>query len=108
MYCHYIFSSKINKAVAEYFHSKKTPEQPAENRDDPKNKEHSTTHEEDIFTKELKPMRCLAILIQNLRAQISTSLESEMTKESRIKGEEQLNELKKATKISSDNFADYK
>ena len=71
-------------------------------------KEHSTTHEEDIFTKELKPMRCLAILMQNLRAQISTSLESEMTKESRIKGEEQLNELKKATKISSDNFADYK
>lgn len=53
-------------------------------------------------------MRCLAILMQNLRAQISTSLESEMTKESRIKGEEQLNELKKATKIFSDNFDDYK
>ena len=71
-------------------------------------KEYSTTHEEVIFTKGLKPMRCLAILMQNLRAQISTSLESEMTKESRIKGEEQLNELKKATKIFSDNFDDYK
>ena len=49
MYCHYIFSSKINKDIAEYFHSKKIPEQPAENRDDPKNKERTAQLMKKLF-----------------------------------------------------------
>ena len=47
-------------------------------------------------------------MLANFGAKINIFLETAMTKENRIEGEEQLSKLSKATNLFSDNFDDYK
>ena len=47
-------------------------------------------------------------MLANFGAKINIFLETAMTKENRIEGEEQLSKLSKATNFFSDNFDDYK
>ena len=47
-------------------------------------------------------------MLANFGANINIFLETAMTKENRIEGEEQLSKLSKAINFFSDNFDDYK
>ena len=46
-------------------------------------------------------------MLANFGAKINIFLETAMTKENRIEGDEQLGKLSKATNVFSDNFDDY-
>ena len=102
----------MNKEIRDYFNIKKCQlSSQSENGDSPKKQCEEPTIIDDVFKEGLTDPNCLAILLnclRNLEIKVNSIFnDSEEWKESRIKGDKQLEEVQKSIKFISEQFESY-
>ena len=102
----------MNKEITDYFNTKKRQlSSQSENGGDLKKQYEKLTIVDDVFKEGLQNPDCLSILLMclcNLETQVNCIFkESAESKESRIKGDKQLQDLNASITLLSEKFDDY-